>query len=424
MSNQQSSIDAKLASALAYLGLYTVLAGDSLRYSVGWFGWGVVAGVIAIATVYLLIKNRLNWRRVPPLLLALLALMALSTLWSNYQSFTALATLSQLLTTAFGLMLATEFSWQRLLRILANTVRTILLASFVFELIAAIVVQGPIPPIFKNYTGDTPPSGAFYWTQAHLLTGQRIQGIVGNSNILAFIAMLGLLLFAIEFVSKSVGRKLAVSSLALAAITLALAKSAGVGFAIAAVVISVSVAWLVRGKNKDERHRLYRFAWTGAGVLMFFVLLYRNEVFQFIGKSPDMSGRAGIWQAVFGLIQLRPIQGWGWISYWVPGLVPYENLAVVNGVPYYQAHNAYLDTWMQLGIFGLMLLLALIAVTFVRLWRVAVRSNDLTQLWPIMVFVGIVVQNLTESRLLLESGWVLLVLLASKARISPIEELE
>ncbi len=423
MSTLWQRLNFRAAPILAYVGLYTVLAGDSLRYLVGWVGWGVVAGLIAISTGLLLFRNRVNWRTVPPLLLAFLALIAASTIWSNYPSFTALALLSQLATTAFGLFLATAFNWQELLRVLANSVRAILAASMVFEVIAAVIVQGPIAPIFKNYTGDTPPSGAFYWTQAHLLTGQRIQGIVGNSNILAFVAMLGLLVFGVEFVSKTVSRKLSVTSLTLAAITLALAKSAGIGFAIVAVGVSVTVAWVVRGKNRDERHRLYRFAWTGAGVVMFFVLLYRAEVFQFIGKSPDMSGRAGIWQSVFGLIQLRPLQGWGWISYWVPGLVPFENLAVVNGVPYYQAHNAYLDVWLQLGIFGLLLLITLIALTFVRLWRVAVRSNDLTQLWPIMVFVGIVVQNLTESRLLLESGWVLFVLLAVKARTSSISEL-
>jgi O-antigen ligase len=205
---------------------------------------------------------------------------------------------------------------------------------------------------------------------------------------------------------------------------LALAKSAGIGFAILAVAVAVTVAWRVKGKSRNERHRLYRFAWTGAGIVAFFVLLYRAEVFTLIGKSPDMSGRAGIWEAVLAMIQLRPLQGWGWISYWVPGLVPYENLAVVNGVPYYQAHNVFLDTWLQLGIFGLLLLISLLTVTFIRLWRVAVRSNDLTQLWPLVVFIGLLIQNLTESRLLLESGWALLVLLVVKARISPIYELD
>jgi O-antigen ligase len=301
-------------------------------------------------------------------------------------------------------------------------VRFILGLSLAFELYAAVVVQGPISPIYKNYTGETPPSGAFYWTQAHLLTGQRIQGIVGNSNILAFVSMLGLVLFAIEFFTGAARKLVVVPSIFVAAAMLALAKSAGIGFAIVAIIVVASVVWLVRGKAREDRHRLYRFAWTGAGIAAFFVLLYRTEVFTLIGKSPDMSGRAGIWQSVMGLIQLRPVQGWGWISYWVPGIAPFQDLAVVNGVPYYQAHNAYLDTWLQLGIFGLLLLLALIATSFVRLWRIAVRTNDLRLLWPVLIFVGLVVQNFTESRLLLESGWALLTLLVVKGHQTKIEE--
>jgi hypothetical protein len=40
------------------------------------------------------------------------------------------------------------------------------------------------------------------------------------------------------------------------------------------------------------------------------------------------------------------------------------------------------------------------------------------------MFVGLVVQNLTESRLLLESGWALFTLLVIKNRLSPIDEIE
>ncbi|MEN9752814.1 MAG: hypothetical protein RL670_505, partial [Actinomycetota bacterium] len=78
----------------------------------------------------------------------------------------------------------------------------------------------------------------------------------------------------------------------------------------------------------------------------------------------------------------------------------------------------------QLGIFGVLLLLGLVAVSFVRLWRMAVRNADLSLFWPLLMFVGLVVQNLTESRLLLESGWALFTLLVIKNRLSPIDEIE
>jgi hypothetical protein len=62
-------------------------------------------------------------------------------------------------------------------------------------------------------------------------------------------------------------------------------------------------------------------------------------------------------------------------------------------------------------------------MTFVRLWRLAVRHTSPLYLWPILVFVGIVTQNLTESRILVEIGWVILVLFAVKVQ-EPAEFLE
>jgi O-antigen ligase len=128
-----------------------------------------------------------------------------------------------------------------------------------------------------------------------------------------------------------------------------------------------------------------------------------------------MTGRSSIWRKVLELILDRPIQGWGWISHWMPGVKPFDGLVVIDSVPYYQAHNAYLDMWFQLGAIGLLLLLILITVTFVKLWRLGVRHTNPLYLWPMLVFFGLLAQNLTESRMLLEIGWVLLVLMAVKA---------
>jgi O-antigen ligase len=146
------------------------------------------------------------------------------------------------------------------------------------------------------------------------------------------------------------------------------------------------------------------------------LLTYRAEFFALLGKSPDMTGRTMIWKKVLALIFDRPFEGFGWLSYWMPGIEPYEGLVVINKVPYYQAHNAFLDVWMQGGILALIFFVLLIFFTFVRLWQLAVRHTSALYLWPILVFIGLVVQNLTESRLLSELGWVLLTLFAIKVR--------
>jgi O-antigen ligase len=190
--------------------------------------------------------------------------------------------------------------------------------------------------------------------------------------------------------------------------------------AVGAVAL-VSIA--AEGKDRETRHRYYRVAWASAGTIAFFVLVYRAEVFEFFGKSPDMTGRSGIWKLVLGLIEQRPLQGWGWISHWMPGVKPFEGLVVIKDVPYYQAHNAYLDMWLQLGIIGLALFGALLLISFVKLWRLAVRHTSALYLWPILVYSGLLVWSLTESRMLIEIGWVLLVLFAVKVN-EPEEGLE
>jgi O-antigen ligase len=410
---------------LAYAGVFAVGAGDAVRYSIGWLGWGILLGVLVAICAVLFFKDEPKrvLKQIPWPLAALLGLMALSTTYSFYPGFTALAVFAQLATTLFGLFLAGSFSWRHLLRIFANVIRFILATSFIFEFVAAAIVRGPIAPIFKNYSGEKPPASAYYWTRGHLFDGDRIQGIVGNSNLLAYIAMLGLVIFAIEYVVSGRHRWLSALSFVAAAASFWLAKSAGVGFAVMAIAVAAVVAISVEGKDRDVRHRTYRWVWAVAGVVAVVVLIFRADVFAAFGKSPDMTGRSKIWKKVLGLIWERPVQGWGWISYWVPGVKPYDGLVVIKKVPYYQAHNAYLDTWLQLGAIGLLLLLALIVFTFIKLWRLGVRHTNPLYLWPMLAFFGILAQNLTESRMLLELGWAMIVMFAVKAN-DPEEFLE
>jgi len=144
------------------------------------------------------------------------------------------------------------------------------------------------------------------------------------------------------------------------------------------------------------------------------VLVYRQEVFTFIGKSPDMTGRSGIWKNVMQLVAQRPVQGWGWVTYWIPGIKPFQGLGIVHGVEYYQAHNAYLEVLFQLGLIGATLFVALLAISFVKVWRLAVRHTNPLYLWPVLLLVGLMTQNFTESRMLVEIGWVYLVLITVK----------
>ncbi|MFM6963340.1 MAG: O-antigen ligase family protein [Micrococcales bacterium] len=420
-SEQSLARRASMGRRVAYLGLFAMMAGDTVRYLVDWAGWGTLIGLLFIWASYLFIKGEPKpaIKQMPLPLKLILGLMLISSLWASTPALTALIAVAQIAQTMFGLYLAVSYSWRELLRIFGNTLRFILGTSIVFEFIAAAFVRGPIPPIFaNNLSGDQ-----HAWTRGHLFDGERIQGILGNSNLLAALAMLGIVIFAIEYVVNNDRRWIYLSSLLLAGGTVYLSKSAGVFFAVLATAIAATVALFVEGRDRTTRHKTYRWVWLVAGVIGGLAITFRVALFTFIGKSPDMTGRTKIWKLVLGLIQQRPIQGWGWVSYWVPGIKPYAGLVRLEGIPYYQAHNAFLDAWLQIGIVGVLLLLWLVVQNFVRLWRLAVRHTNPLYLWPMLVFIALLSQNLTESRMLLEYGWVIVVMLGVKVA-DPIESLE
>ena len=176
-----------------------------------------------------------------------------------------------------------------------------------------------------------------------------------------------------------------------------------------------SVSLVAEGKDKATRHRYYRVAWSVAGLAMFFVLVFRRSVFEFLGKSPDMTHRSDIWRKVLSLISQRPLEGWGFTGVWVPGTKPLDKLVVINGETYYQAHNAYLDMWLQLGAVGLILFLILLVRTFIKTWRLGVHHSNPLYLWPMLILVTQLVRGVTESRLLIQSAMFILILFAVKS---------
>lgn len=339
--------------------------------------------------------------------------MAASTLWSYYPGVTLLAVFAQLMTTLGGIFLIANFDWRELLRIFSNSLRLLLAASLLIELIAAFT--GPVAPFFKNYEGDIPPSPAFYWSQGNLIDGGRIQGIVGNANLLAFIGLLALITFVVE--SKTTERnRIALSAFAiLAAGALVLSDSAGMTVALVAVVAIWALVRMGQRRPIEQRSRFatYGMLWiVGVGGTAW---IFRDQIFELLGRSSDATGRLDTWIKVWGLIEQRPLQGWGWISHWVPGVAPYEGLVVIHNTPHYHAHNAFLDVWLQLGLVGFLLFVYLLFVTFRSNFRLALHRVDDMHLWSLMLLVTVGVQALSESRLLIEIGWVLLVMLTSRA---------
>lgn len=424
--------------AFLLVALFTLLSGDFWRYTLTWYGWGVIAALIVAAAVILLWRRRDQWRisALPYPLLAFLALATASLIWSHYRWATALGLLTTYATVVVALAIAIAFTWQEILRGLGLVLRFILGASLLFELIVSVFVRRPVLPLWVDYgDGDIPK--LLLWSRNELFEvfdGGRIQGIVGNASTLAMMAALAVVVFGVQLALGSTRRSLTIAWLGVAALTLGFTRSATITVALVAAAVVLVAVLLVRAATTPRRRAI-----TLGGILVVLAaavaacLVFSAQLLALLGKSDDLTGRLGIWEKVIGLAQERPVQGWGWVSYWVPWVDPFDHLVFRNGVLQLHAHNAWLDVWLQLGVLGLIVFGALVLSTAVRAWFVAVDRQGLgaqdagrysaLSLLPLLILVLLVVQSLAESRILVEYALTLLLVIAVKTKRSERQEL-
>ena len=419
----QSRLPVRLFATLVF---FTVLAGQFWRNLLGWWGFGAIAVIIVAGSVWFLVSTKpaWAWRTFPKSLIGFMLLATLSIAWSAYPSVSALGVTLQWITTITALFIALCLSWTELLRTLAVALRVILILSLLFEAVVAVFIGHAVLPFWVEYTGKIP--AAFYWSRGLLLEGGPVEGIVASRNLLGFIALLALIVFAVQLAAGTVARGRGIFWVVLALLMLWLTRSATVSVALLAVVVALLFALWARRVPPLGRRGLYLTAGAGAAAVVVGVAVFSSTLLGVLGKSDDLTGRFDIWNRVIELAGQRTVAGWGWVSYWAPWVEPFDGLAVRKGVQYLQAHNAWLDVWLQLGILGLLVFGALAVSTLWRSWFLAVdrprlgisdtASYAVSALLPLLLIVALLAQSLAESRILVESGWVLLLVLAIKTK--------
>jgi hypothetical protein len=179
------------------------------------------------------------------------------------------------------------FTWRQILNIFANTIRAIIFGTLSVELISALFKLVPA-------SGEDSSILNFLQSLGKLADGRTIDELLLRNNFMAAWALFGVITFLIEFFISNRHRVLTFVSLGLSILTITLSRSAGIIFASVAVILAAIVLLVAEGKDRDTRHRYYRIAWVAAGSAGFLVLIFRRAVFEFLGKSPDMTHRSGI----------------------------------------------------------------------------------------------------------------------------------
>ena len=433
-----SMIDSRgFRSAYAVLVMFTLIAGDAWRYTIGWWGWAALTASLAVMAVGILVRQRSHWAlgRLPYPLLAFLVLATASTAWSFYPGATALGAITTIATVTGAVAVAVSFSWRELLQHLGTALRAILGLSLLFELYVSLIIRGPILPIipepgydYSNLPAKIPQM--LYWSRDQLFEvfdGGKVQGILGNSVLLSFAALLGMIVFALQFAGGTTRRRWSLPWFILAVAALAASRSATIIAATVMVAVVAAAVLFVR-RAGSARARTATYGVIAAVIVVggTLAVLLRSTLFALLGKSEDLTGRLDIWAKVINLAQERPVQGWGWVSYWVPWVAPFDTLVTRNGVRQLHAHNAWIDIWFQLGIIGLIVFAVLVLSSVIRSWSFAVDRPQFAvasqspftveSMLPLLVLTALLVQSIAESRLLVEFGMLFLVIVAVKTK--------
>ncbi len=410
--------------ALAVLSFTVLAAGDFWRYLLSWWGWGALALLIVVLAVVELVRMRVDVRRLPFSLLLFIGFAAVSIIWSAYPGASALGVLLTLATTAVAAFLAGCFTWEEVLETFSDAMRWLLGLSLLFEFVVAAFVRQPVLPLWVDYSHLEKIPAAFYWSRNLLFEGGRIQGIVGNANLLGMIALLGLIVFVVRLVARKSSPAWGWFWIAVAVAAFVLTRSSTVIVATVVVVLVAVFLWEVRRTTGAARVAVYATGAVLAVAGVVAAVLARGPLLGLLGKSSDLTNRLDIWETVGALAAERPVAGWGWVGYWNPWVAPFDDLIVIKGVTYLQAHNAWLDVFLQLGVIGVVLFALLVLGALVRSWGMAaeierIRFAPAELRWPetaapLLLLTALLVQSLAESRLLIEIGFALLVIIAVK----------
>lgn len=392
-----------------------LMSGQGFRYLMGLPAY-VALTVLTIVAVGVIFRPRLQTLK-PPLLVGMfMALAAASTVWSATRDVTALAVIALAATTFVAMVTVRGSNPVQFMVLLYRGLQISLLLGVAFELFVSLVIRHPIGPLVNDLraiAGDHPGAPPEQWSDNLLFAGGPIQGFVGNRNPFGAIALFAAVTAMILLMEKRLRRADAVVTIAVAFAVHLLTMSATVTVAAAYIVVLTVAALAIRAVSPAYKRALSFTVLTCTAVAAVLTIKYRDLIFAMLDRGGDATHRTDIWDQVIHTAWLRP-EGWGYVGYWPTWAEPYSTIVDNVGVLAAHAHNAFLDSWLQLGLIGLVLLLAMVVLLFGSAWRLVERATWGDTYIPLgwaLLTAGLVLQALTESRLLVEGGWFLLVAL-------------
>jgi len=129
------------------------------------------------------------------------------------------------------------------------------------------------------------------------------------------------------------------------------------------------------------------------GVSAFVLFGGAGGVLQAIGRNPTLTGRTEVWDILLPFAQ-SPMFGSGYESFWLGDRL--KKIGELTSIGIQEAHNGYLEIYLNLGWTGLTLLALIIAMGY-RKVVLAVRQDPATGKLMLAYFVLALIYNFTEA---------------------------
>lgn len=324
-----------------------------------------------------------------PAIAALCVLALASVAWSVAPGMTLQHALWLVLSTVFGLYLGVRFGTGRIVTVVAWVTLAILVLSAVLAL--ALPRYG-----LDHVRGD-------HW-----------RGVFTTKNELGRVMVVGAIAWATRALTGETGRVR--GTLAVAAFALAGFESDSRTAWAAAVVVGAVLWFAVLTPPRGSAWvPLNGFAFSLLILAGVFFVVDRASLLRLVGADSTLTGRSGIWHAVWSAILAKPWLGYGFDGFWRGAEEPSLAVWRLSGTQVAEAHNGYLDLLLDLGVVGLAVFLVAFAVVLGRAGQALHRRTGSARIFP-LVFAGLfLVYNVAESSLVDQRSllWIVFVAVAA-----------
>jgi O-antigen ligase len=392
-----------LAKALATAAIGTAVFTFPIHQLIGWPGLiGILASLVVLAMVALAAQWReIGWNGLLPIsLIAFVGWAGVSFLWSQYH-WATLGGFSYLLAfSILGIFVALARDTIQIVRTFGDVLRFALALSLALEIFSGILINRPIHIL--GITGRIALLGP-------------IQGLFTTRDQLGLVCVVALITFGTELRTKSIGRGWGIASVIVGSIMLLLTRAPLAFGAMLVVGSAAGALYLLRRASAGSRQVWQFVVLAAAGAIAIVAWIYRSPIVSAFNASGDLTYRLTVWRAVFALTQAKVLQGWGWVGAWPTTSAPFDLISGSNSRLAQSASNAYLDVWFQTGLIGFIIFLGFLGLAFTRSWLLASRRRSVVFAWPALVLVTLFIGSLAESSILIEFGWMTLVVCSVKA---------